>query len=53
MDFECEICHKRFIGSYKLKSHKEKTHEKTFKCKKCHRHYTWSNSLKQHWFRNV
>ena len=48
MDFECEICHKRFIGSYKLKSHKEKTHKKTFKCKKCHRHYTWCNSLKQH-----
>ena len=48
MNFECEVCHKQFITSYKVKTHKEKTHKKTFECEKCYRRYTWRNSLKQH-----
>ena len=45
---QCEVCSERFQNIYKLRTHKEKNHKKSFKCDKCNRCYNWYSGLRQH-----
>ena len=49
---QCEVCFQRFQNVYKLRTHEEKNHKKSFKCDKCNRCYNWYSRLRQHRCKN-
>ncbi|XP_053699420.1 zinc finger protein 208-like [Sabethes cyaneus] len=48
--FECDVCHKTFARSDKLRNHKIKNHtqEKNFKCPECEKKFYLRTQLTQH-----